>query len=81
VFIKGGFPGHAVLVIDMAINPATGERRFMLLQSYMPAQDMHVLKNPKAPDGSPWYPVPADKAELATPEWVFPAGTLRRFKN
>jgi hypothetical protein len=47
----------------------------------MPAQDMHVLKNPKAPDGSPWYPVPAEKAELVTPEWVFPPATLRRFKN
>jgi hypothetical protein len=81
VFIKGGFPGHAVLVVDIAVNPATGEKRFMLLQSYMPAQDMHVLKNPKAPDGSPWYPVPAEKAELVTPEWVFPPATLRRFKN
>jgi hypothetical protein len=81
VFIKGGFPGHAVLVVDVAQNSGTGEKRFMLLQSYMPAQDMHVLKNPKAMDGSPWYALPADKAELVTPEWTFPAGTLRRFKN
>jgi len=81
VFIKGGFPGHAVLVVDMAANGATGEKRFLLMQSYMPAQDMHVLKNPKSADGTPWYAMPAQGQELVTPEWIFPAGTLRRFKN
>jgi hypothetical protein len=80
VFIKGGFPGHAVLVVDMAINPENGEKRFLLLQSYMPAQDMHILKNPKA-GASPWYPMPAEKDQLETPEWVFPPRSLRRFKN
>jgi hypothetical protein len=81
VFIKGGFPGHAVLVVDMAANPATGETRFLLVQSYMPAQDMHVLKNPKSADGTPWYARPAEGQELVTPEWVFPAGALRRFRE
>ncbi|RMG71966.1 MAG: hypothetical protein D6722_06075, partial [Bacteroidetes bacterium] len=28
VFIKGGFPGHAVLVMDVAIHPETGEKLF-----------------------------------------------------
>ncbi len=74
VFVKGGFPGHAVLVADMASNPQTGERRFLLVQSYMPAQEMHVLKNPAASDGSPWYPA-AFEGALVTPEWTFP---LRR---
>jgi hypothetical protein len=37
VFVKGGFPGHAVLVADMVENSATGEKRFLLIQSYMPA--------------------------------------------
>lgn len=78
VFIKGGFPGHAVLVADMVENKATGEKRFVLVQSYMPAQEMHVLKNPQAADGSPWYPAAFDGA-LTTPEWVFPAGSLRRW--
>ncbi len=55
VFIKGGFPGHAVLVADVVENRATGEKRFLLLQSYMPAQDIHVLKNP-AGGGSPVVP-------------------------
>lgn len=77
VFIKGGFPGHAVLVVDIAINPLTRSKRMLLLQSYMPAQDMHVLKNFDNGDGSPWYQVPS--SELKTPEWTFPAGSLRRW--
>ncbi len=78
VFIKGGFPGHAVLVADMVENRATGERRFLLLQSYMPAQDMHILKNPNASDGSPWYATPVGD-RLVTPEWVFARTTLHRW--
>ena len=46
VFIKGGFPGHAVVVLDMAENDRTGQRVFLLAQSYMPAQDIHIMKNP-----------------------------------
>ena len=81
VFIKGAFPGHAVLVVDMAASEATGDKRFLLMQSYMPAQDMHVLKNPKSTDSTPWYAIPAEGQELVTPEWIFPAGTLRRFRD
>ncbi len=77
VFIKGGFPGHAVLVTDIAVNAQTGEKRFLLAQSYMPAQDIHILKNP-ADEGSPWYPA-SFEGELVTPEWTFPAGSLRRW--
>jgi len=78
VFIKGGFPGHAVLVADMAESKQTGEKRFLLIQSYMPAQEMHVLKNPATPDGSPWYPA-AFTGPLVTPEWTFPEGALHRW--
>jgi hypothetical protein len=81
VFIKGGFPGHAVLVVDLAANGAAGERRFLLAQSYMPAQDMHILKDPKSPDASAWYRIPEAGGELITPEWIFQAGQLRRFKE
>ena len=77
VFIKGGFPGHAVLVADMATN-AAGEKRFLLLQSFMPAQEIHVLKSPAAPDGSPWYAAPVTYP-FVTPEWTFPAGSLKRW--
>lgn len=78
VFIKGGFPGHAVLVADMAHNPKTGERHFLLLQSFMPAQDIHVLKNPRDPAGGPWYPL-EPTGDVATPEWTFSGDSLRRW--
>jgi len=78
VFIKGGFPGHAVLVADLVEDAATGEKRFLLLQSYMPAQEMHVLKNPANPDGSPWYKTDFGE-QLVTPEWTFARGSLRRW--
>ena len=80
VFIRGGFPGHAVLVADMVENPKTGEKRFLLLQSYMPAQDIHVLKNPRDASGSPWYPLNFD-GDLLTPEWTFARDALKRWPH
>lgn len=77
VFIMGGFPGHAVIVADVAENRLTKSKRFLLIQSYMPAQYIHVLKNPANGDGSPWYAIP--DGELVTPEWTFAAGSLRRW--
>lgn len=77
VFIKGGFPGHAVLVADLTENVTTKAKRFLLLQSYMPAQEIHVLKNPANGDGSPWYAPPS--SELVTPEWRFPPATMKRW--
>jgi hypothetical protein len=77
VFIKGGFPGHAVIVADVVENKQTKAKRFLLIQSYMPAQDMHILKNPANADGAPWYAVP--EGELVTPEWTFQPSSLRRW--
>jgi hypothetical protein len=77
VFIKGGFPGHAVLVVDTARAPGGG-RVFLVAQSYMPAQEAHVLRNPGDASLSPWYRPTAD-GSLSTPEWTFAAGSLRRF--
>jgi hypothetical protein len=79
LFIGGGFPGHAVLVADVAESKTTGEHRFLLLQSFMPAQEMHILKNPANPDGSPWYALDFGD-RLVTPEWVFPRQSLRTWR-
>lgn len=76
VVIRGGFPGHAVLVADVAEN-ARGERIFLLLQSYMPAQQIHVLKGPDEAQ-RPWYPA-RSSGPLKTPEWRFEYGDLYRF--
>jgi len=77
VFIQGGFPGHAVLVADVA-EDGRGRRAFLLVQSYMPAQEVHVLRNPSDPATSPWYPARVSGI-LATPEWTFRYEDLRRF--
>jgi hypothetical protein len=78
VFIKGGFPGHAVMVVDMAVNNKTGKKLFMLVQSYMPAQDIHILNNPTAPASTPWYDLDFGEM-LSTPEWIFSKEELKRF--
>ena len=77
VFVWGGSPGHAVLVIDVAENDQ-GQKMFMLAQSYMPAQDMHILTNPYHPGEGPWYSADFEN-ELFTPEWKFVKADLKRF--
>jgi Domain of unknown function (4846) len=77
VFIHGGSPGHAVIVMDVAVN-LSGEQVFLLAQSYMPAQDIHILKNPADEKQSPWYSLPAN-GPLQTPEWIFKQGERKRW--
>lgn len=80
VFLKGELPGHCVIVLDMAENQVTGERVFVVAQSYMPAQDIHVLKNPGNEVLSPWYSSRFGD-QLVTPEWTFSQDQLMRFGN
>lgn len=75
VLVVGGFPGHAMIVCDMAIN-SKGEKIYMLIQGYQPAQDMHVVINPSDPALSPWYQV-TDEEQINTPEWQFYKYQLR----
>ncbi|ASZ11760.1 DUF4846 domain-containing protein [Chitinophaga pendula] len=77
VFIKGGTPGHAVIVMDVATDK-NGHKAFLLAQSYMPAQDIHILRNPNDPALSPWYTAPNSEI-LYTPEWTFYSNQLARF--
>lgn len=77
VLIRGGFPGHAAIVLDAAINKA-GEKIFMLAQSYMPAQDIHILINPADENLRPWYKVTSNK-EIVTPEYLFYRNELKRW--
>ncbi len=78
VFIKGGSPGHAVIIVDMAIHPYTKNKVFLLAQSYMPAQNIHILNNPKNDILNPWYNINFGE-KLQTPEWCFTKGQLKRF--
>jgi hypothetical protein len=47
VFIKGGSPGHCFLVMNVVSNAAK-KKLFLLAQSYIPAQNIQVLKGSSA---------------------------------
>ncbi|MFD0962917.1 DUF4846 domain-containing protein [Pseudofulvibacter geojedonensis] len=79
VLIQGGSPGHAVIVVDMCINPSTKEKAFLLAQSYMPAQETQILKN-RAHSNNPWYSLNDIKNRIETPEWTFTVDDLKRFE-
>lgn len=66
--------GHAVMVMDVAKNPK-GQRVFILAQSYMPAQEIHILNNPESEILSPWYM--ALEGKIETPEWTFNSDDLK----
>jgi hypothetical protein len=78
VLIQGGFPGHAVLVADAAEHPQTGDRAWLLLQSYMPAQSVHVLKHA----GGAWFSRDdwRRRGEAITPQWAFRLSDGKRFR-
>ncbi|MBC7866996.1 MAG: hypothetical protein H7X88_05625 [Gloeobacteraceae cyanobacterium ES-bin-316] len=75
VWVRGGFPGHEVMVVDMASN-TKGEKIYLLAQSYMPAQDIHILKNPQNSHDDPWYYVSKENL-LETPEYIFKSTELK----
>jgi len=79
VFIKGGFPGHAMLVADVATNIETGNKIILLTQSYMPAQSVHIVKNPISWGLSPWFKANFEN-KLYTLEWHFEKNQLMRFR-
>ena len=78
IFIQGGSPGQAVIVVDMAMNKNSGEKIFLLAQSYMPAQEIQILQNPSNKNLSPWYSTDFGNV-LQTPEWTFKKADLKRF--
>lgn len=79
VLIRGGAPGHAVIVVDMVEN-TDGEKLVLLAQSYMPAQEIQILVNPMNRTTSPWYNL-EERMKIYTPEWTFEAHQLKRFEK
>lgn len=79
IFIQGGSPGHAIIIVDMAKDAKTGEQLFLLAQSYMPAQEIQILQNPNDDALSPWYSSKIS-GNLNTPEWGFRKTDLKRFE-
>lgn len=78
-FVLTGVPyGHAVLVLDMA-EDARGRRALLLGQSFVPAQNMHVLR-PNV--STAWFVVNEAEGAVSTPFWEpFPFESLRRLPD
>ena len=71
VLLDAGNSGHVCLVVDMCVQPETGEKAVLLAQGFSPAQEFHILKNPKRVN-DPWYYADDLVVPLETPEYVFP---------
>lgn len=78
MFVKAGSPGHAMIVMDVAQN-AAGQKIYLLAQSYMPAQDMHIVVNPGNTALNPWYQA-NDGGIIVTPGFVFLSSQLKRWR-
>lgn len=76
IFIKGGSPGHVVMVVDLCEN-GEGNKAFLLAQGYMPAQEFHVVKNPLH-ENDPWYYQNEISYPFETAQYTFEKGSLRR---
>lgn len=79
VFVKGGSPGHAMIVVDVAINKATNQRIYLLAQSFMPAQSVHIVVNENNENLSPWYIANANTA-IVTPGYIFSTHHLKSWQ-
>ena len=80
VFIVGGYPGHAMIIIDLATDKL-GNKAIMVAQSYMPAQDIHIVTNLSGQSRTPWYIINDKTTDISFPEFHFRMDQIKRFKN
>lgn len=74
---KDNSVGHAVLVADVAVNPKTGKKAVMIVQSSSPALTMHIVRNIMNPIRSPWTIVDEDGGMVYISGIWFTADDLR----
>ena len=78
MLIKGGTPGHIVMLADEVINEK-GEKLFLLFQGNTPAQSVHLVKNLENVNISPWYQL-EDDAITPVSNYTFSSAKFARFK-
>ena len=76
--IKAGSPGHSVIIVGVARNSA-GKQLYLLAESFMPAQDIHILKNNADPKLSPWYEIDVNAPQTVTAKYIFKPTSVKRF--
>lgn len=81
VLIIGGFPGHVVMVANVCEN-AQGEKAVLLMQSYMPAQSIHVVKKLGAKGAKVWFKVKdLEKNGWSTLEFSYESIHLKTWRS
>ncbi|WP_179351546.1 DUF4846 domain-containing protein [Winogradskyella vidalii] len=78
MLIKGGSPGHIVMITDEIIND-NGEKLYLLFQGNTPAQSVHLVKNLQDSTISPWYSL-KDDAVISVSNYTFSSAKFVRFK-
>lgn len=78
MLIKGGSPGHIVMICDEAIN-SEGDKIYLLFQGNTPAQSVHLVKNLEDSQISPWYHLKKD-AVIPVSNYTFYESKFVRFK-
>ncbi|WP_283636046.1 DUF4846 domain-containing protein [Aquaticitalea lipolytica] len=78
MLIKGGSPGHIVMICDEVINDK-GEKLFLLFQGNTPAQNVHLVKNLENTTISPWYKLEKDVV-IPVSNYTFYDSKFVRFK-
>ncbi len=77
LFISPGFPGHTVMVADIAVD-ADGRKKLLLIEGFTPAMDAHVVQHVPAFGEQVWFTQNED-GSLNTPVWDFKNSEIRRF--
>lgn len=80
VFIQSGNPGHAMIVVDVVTNPTTKQKAFIAAQSFVPAQEIEIVKNLNDATNSPWFIINSKEQNVRFPQWTFSTFELKRFK-
>lgn len=78
--IKPGSPGHSVIIVGVAKNNF-GKKLYLLAESYMPAQDIHILINPVNEKISPWYELDVNSKQTITAKYIFKPTAIKRFRS
>lgn len=73
--------GHAITVVDVAVNKCTGKKAVLLAEGNTPACSIHVMRNKRNPLLSPWFVVDEDLDHFWASVFWFEADNLHYFKD
>lgn len=71
--------GHAIMVVDVALNPRTGKKAFLLVEGNTHARNIHLLRNIKNPFRSPWFMLDTDADFMVLALSTFNKDELKHF--